>query len=112
VQFLLLTSFNLINGSSPNYSIKLCCKFEKLVELLSSTQRLVRLHLFAVLREKCDSSVHKFVDGQDSEQMFHVMMLKISKTAKNKQVSQTSKFFVAQHSGSSGCTMSTRLKQK
>jgi len=79
VQFLLLTSFNLINGSSPNFSRKPHCKFEKLVELLRSIQRLVRLHLFAVLREECDSRVDKFGNGQDSEQIFHMMMLKISK---------------------------------
>jgi len=43
--------------------------------------------------------------------MFHVMMLKMSKRAKNKQVSQTSKFFAAQYASSSGFTMK-RLKQK
>jgi len=34
---------------------------------LSSIERLVRLHLFGVLREECDSRVHKFGDGQVSE---------------------------------------------
>jgi len=105
VQFHLLTSFNFINGSNPNFSKKLCCNFEKLGVLLISIERLVRLHLFAVLREECDSRVHKSGDGQVGLQMFHVMTLQISKRAKNKQVSQTSYFFVAQHASSSGFTM-------
>jgi len=73
----------------------------------SAEKRLVRLYLFAVLREECDSRVHKSGDGQVGVQMFHVMMLKISKRTKNKQVSQTSKFFLAQHASSSGFTTST-----
>jgi len=105
-----LTGFNLNNGSSPNgFQQKLRCKFEKLVDLLISIERLVRLHLFAVLREECDSRVHKFGDGHVGEQMFHVMMLKISKRAKNKQVSQQINFswLSMQHAISCGCTMST-----
>jgi len=84
-----------------------CYKFEKLGVLLISIERLVLLHLFAVLREECDSRVHKSGDGKIGLQMFHVMMLKISKRTKNKQVSQTSKFFMAQHASSSDFTMNT-----
>ena len=93
------------DGSNPNFSRKVYCNFEKLVELLSSIERLVLLHLFAVLREECDSRVYKSGDEQVGVQMFHAMMLKISKRAKSKKVSQTSYFFVTQHASSSGFTM-------